>query len=123
EWLPLVTRFAVARVRGRHRFLAQSPTAGAVLAPAGSRAVSLRRPAAEAPPQLRDVRIVGSGSGDRAIGALAERGGRRLTAVVACRVAAFALLDHEAQERRLARWGLVLSGGARGAGCAVRGVA
>jgi hypothetical protein len=30
--------------------------------------------------------------------------------VLACRVLAFSLLDPEAQERRLARWGLVLSG-------------
>jgi hypothetical protein len=35
-----------------------------------------------------------------------------LTAVIACRVVAFSLLDPEAQERRLARWGLVLSGAA-----------
>jgi hypothetical protein len=42
--------------------------------------------------------------------AAGERGGRRLTAVLACRVTAFALLDREAQERRLARWGIVLSG-------------
>jgi hypothetical protein len=110
EWLPLVVRFGAGRVRGRHRFQPQAPTAGAVLAPAGERTVSLRRPAAEAPPQLNGVRIVAPTSGDHAIGALAERGGRRLTAVIACRVAAFALLDHEAQERRLARWGLVLSG-------------
>jgi hypothetical protein len=110
EWLPLVVRFASGRVRGRHRFQPQAPTAGAVLAPAGARTVSLRRPAAETPPQLDGVRIVAPASGDHAIGALAERGGRRLTAVIACRVAAFALLDHEAQERRLARWGLVLSG-------------
>ena len=40
--------------------------------------------------------------------------GRRLTAVLACRVLAFSLLDAEAQERRLARWGLVLSGAAAG---------
>jgi hypothetical protein len=35
-----------------------------------------------------------------------------LTAVLACRVLAFSLLDAEAQERRLARWGLVLAGAA-----------
>jgi hypothetical protein len=110
EWLPLVARFAAGRIRGRHRFRALAPTAGAILVPTGARTVSLRRPAAEAPPQLHDVRIVTPASGDHAIGALAERGGRRLTAVIACRVAAFALLDPEAQERRLARWGLVLSG-------------
>jgi hypothetical protein len=43
---------------------------------------------------------------------LSEQRGRRLTAVLACRVRAFSLLDAEAQERRLARWGLVLSGAA-----------
>jgi hypothetical protein len=32
--------------------------------------------------------------------------------VLACRVVAFSLLDPEAQERRLARWGLVLTGAA-----------
>ena len=32
--------------------------------------------------------------------------------MLACRVVAFSLLDAEAQERRLARWGLVLSGAA-----------
>jgi hypothetical protein len=41
---------------------------------------------------------------------VSERSGRRLTSVLACRVVAFSLLDQEAQERRLARWGLVLSG-------------
>jgi hypothetical protein len=41
---------------------------------------------------------------------VSEHGGRRLTAVLACRVVAFSLLDAEAQERRLARWGLVLAG-------------
>ena len=40
--------------------------------------------------------------------------GRRLTAVLACRVLAFSLLDAEAQERRLARWGLILAGAAAG---------
>jgi hypothetical protein len=39
--------------------------------------------------------------------------------VLACRVVAFSLLDQEAQERRLARWGLVLSGAG---GTAVRRV-
>ncbi|MFZ0040728.1 MAG: SCO6880 family protein, partial [Solirubrobacteraceae bacterium] len=47
---------------------------------------------------------------ERPIGVLCERSGRRLTAVLVCRVEAFSLLDQEAQERRLARWGLVLSG-------------
>ncbi len=46
----------------------------------------------------------------RAVGVLSDHRGRWLTAVLACRVVAFSLLDAEAQERRLARWGLVLSG-------------
>src|SRR5205823_10900607 len=64
-----------------------------------------------APPSLRGVRILEAAYRDRTIGLLSE-GGRRLTAVLACRVVAFSLLEAEAQERRLARWGLVLSGAA-----------
>ncbi|HEY2771588.1 MAG TPA: SCO6880 family protein, partial [Solirubrobacteraceae bacterium] len=63
------------------------------------------------PAALRGVRILEATYRDRAIGLIAE-GGRLLTAVLACRVVAFSLLDAEAQERRLARWGLVLSGAA-----------
>jgi hypothetical protein len=66
------------------------------------------------PPQLNGIRILTAPASPstptRSIGIVSERSGRRLTAVIACRVAAFALLDPEAQERRLARWGLVLSG-------------
>jgi hypothetical protein len=66
---------------------------------------------------LAGVRIIAAEYRQRTIGALSEQSGRRLTAVLACRVLAFSLLDAEAQERRLARWGHVLSG--RG-GSAVR---
>ena len=87
------------------------PTAGcAQPAAAGTSRCWRRRPTP--PPSLRGVRIVESTYRDRPIGALSEQGGRRLTAVLACRVVAFSLLDAEAQERRLARWGLVLSGAA-----------
>jgi hypothetical protein len=58
------------------------------------------------------VAVIDAPYRERAIGALSEAGGRRLTAALACRVVAFSLLDPEAQERRLARWGLVLSGAA-----------
>ena len=63
------------------------------------------------PAALRGVRILETAYRDRSIGLLSE-GGRRLTSVLACRVVSFSLLDPEAQERRLARWGLVLSGAA-----------
>jgi hypothetical protein len=51
---------------------------------------------------------------DRPIGVLTERSGRFATAVLACRVGSFSLLDRDAQERRLSRWGLVLSGAGGG---------
>jgi hypothetical protein len=106
DWWPVAMWFAGRRLRRRHRF--RSPVAGA--GSVSRRSGELQAPPAEAPEALRDVRIVSVDHGQRAIGALSERSGRRLTAVLACRVAAFSLLDQEAQERRLARWGLVLSG-------------
>lgn len=106
DWWPVAMWFAGRRLRRRHRF--RSPVAGA--GSVARRSGELQAPPAAAPEALRDVRIVSVDHRQRAIGALSERSGRRLTAVLACRVAAFSLLDQEAQERRLARWGLVLSG-------------
>jgi hypothetical protein len=109
EWLPIGTAFVLRRVRLRGRWRSNLPGAG-------TRARSGRMdpvdPAPEPPPALTGVRIETATYGGRRIGLLAERSGRRLTSVLACRVAAFSLLDPEAQERRLARWGLVLSGAA-----------
>jgi hypothetical protein len=117
DWLPLAAKFSLRRISGRgaHR----SPAAGA-----GTLAGTLRgrgrrsqdHPDA-APRELRGVRIASAAYRDRQIGVLVERSERRLTAVLACRVQAFSLLDADAQERRLARWGLVLSGAA---GTAIR---
>jgi hypothetical protein len=105
EWAPVAMWFAGRRLYRRHRFRSPLPAIGTVACD------TLMQPApAVAPEALKDVRIVSVDHRQRAIGALAERSGRRLTAVLACRVAAFSLLDQEAQERRLARWGLVLSG-------------
>jgi hypothetical protein len=100
EWLPLVAMFLGRQASGRARFRSALPLRGG-----GSTDAIL-------PPQLRGVRIIDARYRDRSIGALAEHSGRRLTAVLACRVVAFSLLDPEAQERRLSRWGLVLSGAA-----------
>ena len=111
EWAPVAWSFAVRRLRGRTRFLSRAATAGTL-----TRGLALRRPPRlhppepAAPPELAGVRIVEAAYHQRAIGALAEQGGHRLTAVLACRVLAFSLLDPDAQERRLARWGHVLSG-------------
>ncbi len=106
EWGPVALVFAGRRVRRRDRFRSTVPAAGTVLRGSDDP----QAPSAVAPEALRDVRIVSLDHRARAIGALSERSGRRLTAVLACRVGAFSLLDQEAQERRLARWGLVLSG-------------
>jgi hypothetical protein len=99
EWAPLVVSFAARRLLGRARFLSPAPTLG-----------GLTRSGALVPAQLRGVQIMEASYQQHPIGVLSEASGRRLTAVIACRVLAFSLLDPEAQERRLARWGMVLSG-------------
>ncbi len=121
EWAPIAGSFATRSVSGRLRFRSSAPMLGSLTRGLGHRKtprldgtpaplVQLSDPAPDAPVQLRGVRIVEASYRERAIGALSEQSGRRLTAVLACRVVAFSLLDSEAQERRLARWGVVLSG-------------
>jgi hypothetical protein len=102
EWAPLAASFALRRIGGRARFRSPISTRGESSGTAGT-----SQPAV--PPALRGARIVEVAYRDRPLGAVSERGGRWLTAVLACRVEAFSLLDADAQERRLARWGLVLS--------------
>ena len=118
--LPVALAFGVRRASApADRFRSPRPTAGTLRRRRGPaqrrrpRSPARRAPAAAA----RRADRPSSTYRERTIGALAERRGRRLTAVLACRVLAFSLLDPEAQERRLARWGLVLSGAA---GTAVR---
>ena len=107
EWCPIVAAFAVGgslagtRFARRFRRAASAVRRGAI----GSLEPAL-------PVALRGVRIVERRLPRPAQSALLARGERRLTAVLACRVVSFSLLDPEAQERRLARWGLVLSGAA-----------
>lgn len=113
EWAPVIASFAGRSLRGRTRFASGAPTRG-MLARAGPSSWR-RRPLTSAPHpprSVRSVQIIEAAYQDRPLGALSEHSGRRLTAVLACRVASFSLLDPEIQERRLARWGLVLSGAA-----------
>jgi hypothetical protein len=110
DWAPIATAFLARRLSGGHRFLSPAPTAGAIGERIGTRVARVRAAPPPLPAQLRGVRIDAGPEHDPPIGVLSERMGRRLTAVLACRVGAFTLLDPEAQERRLARWGLVLSG-------------
>ncbi|MGI8864939.1 MAG: SCO6880 family protein [Solirubrobacteraceae bacterium] len=102
EWTPIVAAFVARGVSGGRHFRSPVPARG----------FRLRRgdPEPGPPPALRGVRITDAAYRERPIGILSERSGRRLTAVLACRVSSFSLLDPESQERRLARWGLVLSG-------------
>jgi len=113
DWAPVIAAFALRRLLGRHRFRSRLPMRGLVAnehsAP-GRRTIAQPRP--DVPRELRGVSIAEVGYRDRSIGVIREQRGRRLTAVLACRVVAFSLLDPDAQERRLARWGLVLAGAA-----------
>ncbi len=102
EWAPLVASFALRRIGGRARF--RSP-----VATRGQRSGATGPAAPVVPTALSGARIVEVDYRDRPLGAVSERGGRWLTAVLACHVEAFSLLDAEAQERRLARWGLILA--------------
>jgi hypothetical protein len=113
EWTPIALSFARRWARRRLRFRSLAPTAGMV-ATERSRPMRrvLKRQRPDPPATLKGVRILDVPYEDRAIGVLAEQRRRRLTAVLACRVMSFSLLDPEAQERRLARWGQILSGAA-----------
>jgi hypothetical protein len=113
EWAPIACSFAARRLGGGARFRSPVPSRGIrAYAGAGRKRFVPAHPSPAPPPSLAGVRIVEADYRERAIGILSERSGRRLTAVLACRVVAFSLLDPEAQERRLARWGLVLAGAA-----------
>jgi hypothetical protein len=112
EWAPIAALFAVRWIAGRRRFGSRAPTRGSFACGLAGGVPAIRAPTADPPPALRDVRILEGAYRDHPIGVLASQRGRRLTAVLGCRVVAFALLDSEAQERRLARWGLLLSGAA-----------
>ena len=116
EWIPVLVSFGMRWTRGRLRFHSAAPAHGIVAAERPGQLRRLVRPASpDAPAAVRGVRIDEAPYRDHPVGVLTEQRGRRLTAVLACRVLAFSLLDPEAQERRLARWGLILAGTAGGA--------
>jgi Putative type VII ESX secretion system translocon, EccE len=113
QWAPVASSFALHVVLRRTWFRSPAPTRGLPARRQGPKMRTEIQPAEPATPAaLKGVRIVDADYRDRSIGVLSERGGRRLTAVLACRVVAFALLDPDAQERRLARWGLVMASAA-----------
>ncbi len=111
EWAPVAAAFAARRLLGRGRHASDLPTRG-VHAKLRPRSVELVDVGSNPPAALQGVKIAELPYRERTVGVISEQSGRRLTAVLACRVLAFSLLEPEAQERRLARWGLVLSGAA-----------
>ena len=103
QWAPIGWAFAARTLSGRRQFRSRAPLAGAI---APSEQIL------DLPRELRDVKLVTIEHDGRVIGALAERRGRLLIAVLACRALSLALLDPEVQERRLAQWGTVLAASA-----------
>ncbi len=115
EWAPVAVAFTLRRAQGRHRFRSGTPGSGGLADEReGTWRRRIRHPEPHPPATVKGVRVLEVPYRDGAIGVLSESRRRRLTAVLACRVLAFSLLDPEAQERRLARWGLILSGAAGG---------
>ncbi len=94
EWIPVAVSFGTRWIRGRLRFRSGAPAGGMLAAerPGPLRRL-VRHPAPDAPAALKGVRIVEAPYRDHPVGVLVEHRGRRLTAVLACRVLAFSLLD------------------------------
>ncbi|MGC9220987.1 MAG: SCO6880 family protein [Solirubrobacteraceae bacterium] len=100
QWIPVACAFTFRSISGQRRFRIRLP----LPSPSGSDLLSRERPAS-----LRDVHLQSLQHGNRRFGALVQRRGRLLTPILACRSLSFALLEPEAQERRLAQWGSVLA--------------
>ncbi|MGH2842010.1 MAG: SCO6880 family protein [Solirubrobacteraceae bacterium] len=114
EWAPVVGAHLLRVAGGRRRLRPHLP---AIAMGAQPRTAGAGRPAAPATPlpaTLRGVSLLALETDGRRLGVARELHGRRLTAVLACQALSFTLLDPAAQERRLAQWGLVLAGCARG---------
>jgi hypothetical protein len=108
-----MARYVLRHLSGRARFRSAAPAEGDRLRqPARGGGCTLIDVAPDAPGSLAGIRIIEHSYGRRGLGIITAQRGRYLTALLACRVLSFALLDPEAQERRLARWGLVLGGAA-----------
>jgi type VII ESX secretion system EccE translocon-like protein len=112
EWAPIAGSFALRRLLRTARFRSESPTRGCFAGRVDRWRAVVSAPSAHPPPALRDMRLLEAEHRGQRVGILCGGRGRRLIAVLACRATGFSLLDADAQERRLAKWGLVLSGAA-----------
>jgi hypothetical protein len=100
-WASVVGGFVGRRLTGRHRYRSVAPTLG--IGGADDRRAL--------PRSLGGLRILSVPTSGGDVGIVAD--GQTWTAVLAVEAGAFALLELADKERRLARWGAVLSGLAR----------
>ncbi len=103
QWLPVLMTYQLRGLTGARHFRSPAPRLGT--SPAATEAESV----GQLPRDLRGIELLTLPYRSSTIGAISDGGGRTLTAVLACEVGAFQLLDPPAQERRLAQWGIVLS--------------
>jgi hypothetical protein len=113
QWLPVALAWLQARITRKDTEVAGSAGAGGTVTFASGRAL-VRDREPSPPVAVRGVRIVAVPYRGGQIGAVSERHGRRLTAVLVSRAPGFALADHEEQQQRLAAWATVLGGCAHG---------
>jgi hypothetical protein len=119
QWLPVGLAWLVTLLSGRTGGGREAPVDGTVVAlptPSGAREARVTRGPRPSPPrELAGVRIVSIPYAGRPLGVISERGGRRLTLLLAGRAPGFALADESEQQQRLAVWGDVLASASRSA--------
>jgi len=113
QWLPIACAWLTPRLVGRTRTVSPAAGAGVNVSIAGGRTV-LREAEPTPPAALRGLRIVGLDYRGGLVGAISERRGRRLTAVLVARAPGFALADESEQQQRLAVWASVLQAAGHG---------
>jgi hypothetical protein len=108
EWLPIASRFAARRLRGRLRWLSDAPQAGARIDQS-----SRPLPVVSLPAAADGLEVLASPFRGEEVGVVKDRRTRSFTAALAVRVTSFGLLDRVEQESRQAGWGGVLASLAR----------
>lgn len=112
EWSPVIAAFFWRSLRGSNRFSSTAPGTGCRGRATGEPTAAPYASTSDPPPALRGIHLLSAEHKGAVVGVLADRKQRHLTAILACRAAAFALLDPSAQDRRLAGWGQVLASAA-----------
>ncbi|MGD9734728.1 MAG: SCO6880 family protein [Solirubrobacterales bacterium] len=102
-WAAIAGGYAARRARGRHRYASRTPLRG--------RGLACDEDLVNLPESLAGLQILAARGSRGEIGI--ARDGSTWTAVLAVEGGAFALLELDDKERRLARWGGVLAGLAR----------